>query len=278
MRLVSWEINLSEDQIGYEKKTPAARVTGYIWDALSVYPEKKRPAVVICPGGAYEHLSDREGEPVALQFGTMGIHAFVLQYSLTPDVFPAALMELAEAVAHIRRQAEAWMVDPKRILVCGFSAGGHLACSLGAFWNREFLYGPLGRKPEEIRPDGMILGYPVISAGDCCHPGSIQNLLGEKGKDEKMRRLVSLEEQVGSHTPKTFLWHTITDPSVPAANSVRLTAALMEHQVNVEFHLFPAGGHGLSLASEEVSGADGRYVEPQCQSWIHLLKIWLEHF
>lgn len=278
MRLVSWEINLSEDQLGYEKKTPTARVTGYILDALSVYPEKKRPAVVICPGGAYEHLSDREGEPVALQFGTMGIHAFVLQYSLTPDVFPAALMELAEAVAHIRRQADAWMVDPKRILVCGFSAGGHLACSLGAFWNREFLYGPLGRKPEEIRPNGMILGYPVISAGDCCHPGSIQNLLGEKGKDEKMRRLVSLEEQVGSHTPKTFLWHTITDPSVPAANSVRLTAALMEHQVNVEFHLFPAGGHGLSLASEEVSGADGRYVEPQCQSWIHLLKIWLEHF
>ena len=105
-----------------------------------------------------------------------------------------------------------------------------------------------------------------------------QNLLGTHANDENLRRLVSLEHQVGSHTPKTFLWHTASDSNVPVANSLLLAEALTRHQVSLELHIYPVGCHGLSLATEEVSSSDGRYVEPQCQSWVSLLKTWLEHF
>ena len=213
-----------------------------------------------------------------MQLTAMGIHAFILKYSLAPDVFPAGLMELAETVSEIKAHADTWMIDPERILVCGFSAGGHLACSLGAFWNQEFLWKSLNKKPEEIRPDGMILCYPVITAGVDSHQGSFQNLLGKNAHDEIQRSLVSLEHHVGSHTPKTFLWHTASDSSVPVANSLLLAEALTRHHVSLELHIYPVGCHGLSLATEEVSASDGRYVEPQCQSWISLLKTWLEHF
>lgn len=278
MNILTWEISLTKEQLGYEKLTPPASVTGYLLDPVSLSATKRRPAVIICPGGGYGHLSDREGEPVAMQLAAMGIHTFILKYSLAPDVFPASLMELAETVSEIRAHADSWMVDPDRILVCGFSAGGHLACSLGAFWNREFLWKPLNKKADEIRPDGMILCYPVITSGADCHQGSFQNLLGTHANDENLRRLVSLEHQVGSHTPKTFLWHTASDSNVPVANSLLLAEALTRHQVSLELHIYPVGCHGLSLATEEVSSSDGRYVEPQCQSWISLLKTWLEHF
>ena len=175
MNILTWEICLTKEQLGYEKLTPPASVTGYILDPVSLSANRRRPAVIICPGGGYEHLSDREGEPVAMQLTAMGIHAFILKYSLAPDVFPAGLMELAETVSEIKAHADTWMIDPERILVCGFSAGGHLACSLGAFWNQEFLWKSLNKKPEEIRPDGMILCYPVITAGVDSHQGSFQN-------------------------------------------------------------------------------------------------------
>ena len=278
MNILTWEICLTKEQLGYEKLTPPASVTGYILDPVSLSANRRRPAVIICPGGGYEHLSDREGEPVAMQLTAMGIHAFILKYSLAPDVFPAGLRELAETVSEIKAHADTWMIDPERILVCGFSAGGHLACSLGAFWNQEFLWTSLNKKPEEIRPDGMILCYPVITAGVDSHQGSFQNLLGKNAHDEIQRSLVSLEHHVGSHTPKTFLWHTASDSSVPVANSLLLAEALTRHHVSLELHIYPVGCHGLSLATEEVSASDGRYVEPQCQSWISLLKTWLEHF
>ena len=102
MNILTWEICLTKEQLGYEKLTPPASVTGYILDPVSLSANRRRPAVIICPGGGYEHLSDREGEPVAMQLTAMGIHAFILKYSLAPDVFPAGLMELAETVSEIK--------------------------------------------------------------------------------------------------------------------------------------------------------------------------------
>ena len=278
MKLITWKIQLSKEAQACKKETPPASVTGYILDSISVKPERKRPAVIICPGGGYVHLSDRESEPIALQFAAMGVHPFILNYSLAPDVFPTSLMELADTVSYIRNHAEEWMIDPDKILVCGFSAGGHLACSLGAFWNQDFLYKTLNKTPEEIHPNGMILCYPVITSGAFCHPGSFKNLLGDQAENTELQQFVSLENQVGKHTPKTFLWHTASDTSVPLMNSLLLAEALTKHQVNLEFHVYPVGVHGLSLANSEVSPADGHYVEPQCQSWISLLKTWIEHF
>jgi len=271
------QIIITAEQTGKEKSTDDAFLNAYLLDPISVALERRRPAVIICPGGGYEHLSDREGEPIAMQFLSMGCHAFVLHYSLAPDVFPYPQMELAYAVSLVRSHAAEWMVDPEKIIVCGFSAGGHLACSLGAYWNQEFLYKPLELAPEDIRPDGMILAYPVITSGPFCHSGSFLNLLGSDSGNETLRRLVSLEYQVGAHTPRTFLWHTSTDNSVPVKNSYLLAEALTEHGVNVEMHIYPEGGHGLSLATSEVSGEDGRYIVPLCQNWISLAKTWLEH-
>ncbi|MFT4106303.1 MAG: alpha/beta hydrolase [Lacrimispora sp.] len=278
MKQFTLEILITDKQAGQKKLTPPASLSAYLLDSVSVAPDRLRPAVVICPGGGYGRLSDREGEPVAAQFLSMGCHVFILRYSTAPDCFPYPQMELALAMSHIRSHALEWQIDPGKIIVAGFSAGGHLACSLGAFWNREFLYGPLNLEPESIRPDGMILSYPVITSGPGCHAGSFQNLLGEKAEDESLRRLVSLEHQVGAHTPRTFLWHTSTDNSVPVKNSLLLADALTSHGVSIEMHIYPTGVHGLSLATREVSGEDGRYMEPQCQSWISLAKTWLECF
>ncbi|MBR1614806.1 MAG: alpha/beta hydrolase, partial [Treponema sp.] len=119
--------------------------------------EKKLPMVVVCPGGGYEHLSERESEPVAKKMNALGYHAMVLSYSLAPMEFPAAMCDLAEAVALVRRNADEWNVDENRIIVCGFSAGGHLAASLGCYWRSGIIQDLLPYTPEETRPNFLIL-------------------------------------------------------------------------------------------------------------------------
>ena len=250
-----------------------ADLTAYILEPVDGILDKKRPAVLLCPGGGYRTLSTREDQPIAMKYLAAGFHVFVLHYSLAPDVFPRALMELALAMKVIREHGDEWNVDVDRIAVSGFSAGGHLACCLGVFWD-----GALGVKPEMIRPDGMILCYPVITSGEYCHKGSFECLMGAEAskKDEKLRRLLSLEYQVGPQVPKTFLWHTWTDQSVPVENSLLLLQALRKAGVNVEAHLYPVGPHGIALGTEETQGIDQKYLEPYCDSWMGLAIRWIE--
>lgn len=275
MKFFSWDIPLPKEcGRGEEKET--ARTDAYLLDWSEEGAGKARPAVVICPGGGYRFVCPREGEPVAMQYLSMGYHAFVLHYAVAPERFPTALWQLALVVARIRENSGQWLVDPEKIVVSGFSAGGHLACSLGAFWNREFVYGALGRKPEEIRPNAMLLSYPVITSGPFCHKGSFEKLLGEEADNKEKRDFVSLERQVGPHTPRTFVWHTATDDSVPVQNSLLLAEALVNSGVNVELHIFPTGCHGLSLATEDTSNGMEKMVVPRCQSWIALAGEWLK--
>lgn len=276
MKLLTWNL-LLPGKTGSGKEENKATATAYLLDWGENGEKKIRPAVVICPGGGYGHMAHREGEPVAMEYLAMGYHAFVIRYSLAPNRFPTALLELALLMSQIREHSQEWFVDPDKIVVSGFSAGGHLACSLGTLWNREFVYEPLGKQAEDIRPNGMILGYPVISSGPYCHAPSFERLLGEEAQNEEKRHLVSLEEQVGPHTPKTFLWHTVTDDTVPVQNAFLLAESLIRNQVSVEFHLYPTGGHGLSLATWETCGGRKELVEPQCQSWISLAGEWLRH-
>lgn len=252
-----------------------AKLTAYVLDNISVAEDRRRPAVIVVPGGGYWNRSDREKEPVAMQFLAMGCHAFVLDYSVAPHHFPVSVRELFQAAAMIRERAEEWNVDPDGILVCGFSAGGHLACSLGTFWNQPLTYEALGRKPEEGKPDGLILCYPVITSGEFRHPGSIQKLLGED-PDPDTLSLVSLEHQVTGDMPPVFLWTTQTDGTVPVENSLLLAAAIQRAGVSLEFHLYPSGVHGLSLATKETAGNRESLVEPCCQSWISLVQSWIE--
>lgn len=276
MKLLTWDLPLMQPEGDGREDDKAASVTAYLLD-WGQEEEKKRPAVIICPGGGYWRHSPREGEPIAMEYLAMGCHAFILQYTVRPGSFPEGLLELALLVAQIRERSQEWKVDSDKIVVSGFSAGGHLACSLGVFWNREFVYGPIGRKAEEIRPDGMILCYPVITSGIYCHEGSFKNLLGDQAANHEKRRLVSLEKQAGPHTPKVFMWHTFTDETVPVQNALLFADALVKNGVNLEFHLFPSGGHGLSLAREDTGNGQENLVEPRCQCWINLAGEWIKN-
>ncbi len=249
----------------------------YVLDNYKAIDENRvRPAVLICPGGGYTHTSDREAEAIAVQMNAMGFQAFVLYYSCAPAaVFPRPQLEAAKAVLTIRENAQKWHVDPNKVIVLGFSAGGHLAASVGVLYNRELLYQPLGTKPEQIKPSGLILCYPVITAGEFAHRGSIVSLLGEKKEYED---LVSLERQVTEDTPPAFLWHTYEDGSVPVENSMLFASALREKKVPFELHIYPRGSHGLSLANAETKSANGsNTIVPEVQSWVGLAGTWIRN-
>ena len=232
------------------------------------------PAVIICPGGGYIGCSPREGEPVALRFVSEGCHAFVLNYPVAPDRYPASLLYISAAVAWVRRNAEALNVDPEQVVVCGFSAAGHLCASLCALWQEDFIHQQLGLTPEENRPDASILCYPVITFGPFAHVGSRKNLLGED-PDPALVEKLSLENSVSSNFPPTFLWNTYTDGIVPAENSLLLAASLRQAGVSVEFHMFHEGPHGLSMC-DHTTATSADTINPHCASWFPLCCQWLK--
>ena len=166
MELIKMNLEIPYEKAGAEKPESAAQLVCY-YSSRRTSPVP-RPAVVICPGGGYRYTSSREPESIAMQYLAAGMQAFVLYYNCAPSVFPCALLELAKSVSIVRSHAAEWNIDPDKILVVGFSAGGHLAASIGCFWNQEFVYGPLGLTAEDIRPNGNILGYPVITSGEFC--------------------------------------------------------------------------------------------------------------
>ncbi|MDO5540293.1 MAG: alpha/beta hydrolase [Eubacteriales bacterium] len=245
-----------------------------LWEGSQELMAKQRPMILICPGGGYRIVSDREADPVAAQFFAMGYHTAVLRYSVSPARYPTALLQLAGAVKLIRENAAEWMVDSKKILVNGYSAGGHLAASLGVFWKKEILKDFYKCDSECFRPNGLILSYPVISSGEFAHRGSFEKLLGE-GEKEPGKEM-SLEMQVNKDVPITFLWHTDGDDTVPVENSVMFYSALHREGIPAELHIFQKGGHGLSTADKLAQNADGYGIQPECQCWIPMVHTWIE--
>lgn len=208
---------------------------------------RRRPAVLIFPGGGYEHVSPREAEPVALRFAANGYAAFVLEYSCGPHPFPVALREAAMAVKYIRSNAEQLGVNEHMVAAVGFSAGGHLCGMLGTLYDDALLkdIGP----SETLRPDALGLCYPVAVSWGSTHEGSFENLTFG---DEALRGRLSLEKLVRSDMPPVFIWHTRQDASVPCRNSLILAAALAETDVPFALHIYHKGPHGLSVADETV--------------------------
>ncbi|KFI68565.1 Xylan esterase/lipase [Bifidobacterium magnum] len=236
--------------------------------------DRVRPCVVVVPGGGYLENSAREAEPIAVRMLSYGFQACVLHYSTAPSCHPVALAELAQAVALVRARAGDWHIDPRAVFVAGFSAGGHLAANLGAAWDGPML-ASFGFDAQTIRPDGLMLGYPVISAGSFAHTPSFKRLLGERADDDAARAAVSIERLVTDAFPPTFLFHTMTDATVPVENSILLLQALRCAGVPVEAHFFPTGRHGVSLGTEESRYADGTGVEPCVQVWPNLFRDWV---
>lgn len=288
--------------IRVEGSQPYARLVVYIQDYTDALAVQERPLVLLCPGGGYGRTSDRESESMALQFLAMGYHAAVLRYSCAPSRYPTALLELAESVRLIRENARQWHICPDKLVIQGCSAGGHLAACYCMFWNQTWLRECTGiQDPELLRPNGMLLCYPVITSGEFAHRGSFENLIGyscseqetngepdmigeqevtegqEMTEDqEKLLQLLSLENQVNEDVPPTFIWHTFSDQSVPVENSLLLVGALRRAGIPTEFHMYPRGSHGLALATTLTETSDGRCVQEECASWIGLAHTWLE--
>lgn len=255
-----------------------AKLITYIQDYNEGFFTTERPCILIMPGGGYTNLAkQKEGEVYALQMCAMGYHAAVLEYSVSPACYPTQILEVAKAVKILREHAAEWHINPDRIFVCGSSAGGHLAASYGCFWHEDFVAEAMGLFDKEIlRPNGMILCYPVITGGEKAHRGSFVHVCGDK-YDELVDKL-SIEKQINEYTPKAFIWHTFTDLSVPVENALLLASALREHDIPFELHIYPTGKHGLGMADWTTQGKDCLGIEPACQSWIKLLRVWLEHF
>ena len=230
-----------------------------------------RPAVILCPGGASVMLSDREKDPTAAEFFAMGAQVFVLEYSVgagAADKRP--LEELARTVMLVRQNAAAWLVDPAKIVVMGFSEGGHLACSIGVHWDDPEIMERCGTADAKLlRPDGMILCYPVITM--------TEGLTNQKTKENvtagthEPESYWSLETQVNENTPPTFIWHTMTDSGVPVENSLLFVSALHRCGVSCEAHFFPQGKHGLSMCTREVNTLD-----PIVRQWMPLCRNWMD--
>lgn len=263
--------------ISRKLKNSEAIISAYIPEnSEEININKKRETIIISPGGGYEFTSDREAEPIALKFVAQGFNAVVIRYSIAPVRYPTALLELAETVRYVREKEKEWNVDTEKVIVCGFSAGGHLAGSLGVLWNNEIIEKYLDIKNEEVKPNAMILCYPVISSGEFAHKGSFDSLLGEK-EAEISRENLSLEKLVSIETPKTFLWHTFDDGTVPVQNSLLFSNALASNKVQFELHIYPSGVHGLGLC-EEITAMNGRseHINSHIASWFNLACQWIK--
>lgn len=245
----------------------------YFMDTSEEFYDQERPAILLMPGGAYRFTSDREAEPIALRLNAMGYHVAVLRYSCAPAAFPQALWECAAAFRFLRENAAEYHINKERILTMGFSAGGHLAASFGIFWNHPLITNVF--HDPSLRPFAQILCYPVISSGTMAHEESFRNLLQEDYDKPEMRQFVSLERQVHSDVPRTFLWHTYSDPTVPVANSLLFASALVKAGVLCELHVYDKGPHGLATAGKLTRRCDGEKLQPECESWIPLLETWL---
>lgn len=275
--------NILKEEIRVPGTLPDTYLETFLLDITPKFLIQERPLIVVCPGGGYRFTSDREAEIVAMQFNAMGYHTAVLRYSCAPAEFPTALMELSKAVAYLRSNADKWAIDPERIAVLGFSAGGHLAASLGVFWNTEW-YAQIRREKgieltaEQIKPNGLILAYPVISSGEHAHRDSFVALLGEeRSQDSEWLSRMSLDMQDMKDVPPAFIWHTTYDDSVPIENSLYFATALMKAHKPVEYHVFPGDMHGLSLADWRTR-SEKRMYDTTAAQWIGLVKQWIENW
>ncbi len=227
-----------------------------------------RTCVIICPGGGYRILaSSHEGYDIAAKFNEIGVSALVLYYRLPEDSAQiekkyAPLQDAQSAIALVRTNATKWNIDPAKVGIMGFSAGGHLAATASTHFNKDYTGIHLGAS---LRPDFSILLYPVISVRSFGHGGSSLSLLGKNPTEEELA-LFSNEEQVNAQTPKAFLVHAADDMAVPLKNSLVYAERLTANKVPVDLHVYAKGGHGFGLNNKTTSG----------DLWFDRLTTWLK--
>ena len=297
------------EKIYLDKESESATLTTYVLDdSPEMLKGKNRPAIIICPGGGYFSCSDREAEPVALYFASIGYHAFVLKYTTynngpleMPDlsrplpkkeisIYPRQIRELGQAMLLIRKNASKWHVDTERIGVCGFSAGGHVAGLYSTQFNEPVLTDYLGASKNDLRPAFAILGYAItdyhLLDADLerkknnpmdYHFMKASNVAtcGTEVPDKELETKLSPVDHIDSETPPFFIWTTATDPLVTPLHSLKLATVLAENNISYEIHIFDQGSHGLSLASQAAASSKSQ-ISSVVSQWTNLCARWLE--
>lgn len=256
---------------------PECSLTAFIHEEDSA----PRPTVIVCPGGSYRYQSTRESEPIASFYYNAGFNSFLLRYSIGDKAINyAPIIEAAMSIKHIRENAALYNSDPEKIVVCGFSAGGHLAGSAGILWNipevRDAIGVTNGSAPEGInRPNGIILCYAVITAGEYTHRGSIKHLAGREDYGEEDVERFSLERHVDETTPPMFVWHTLGDRGVHIKNPLQLIDAYVEKGIPFEAHIYPEGPHGMSLCNKVTWEGKPENLSEHVGTWKDLSVTWI---
>ena len=229
--------------------------------------------MIVCPGGGYGMCSQREAEPIALQFLPQGYNVFTITYSVAPHRFPTQLREVAALMELIYKNAETWNCDTEKIAIIGFSAGGHLAAHYSTMFDckevREVF-------PESKSVNASVLCYPVIPADPAhAHMGSFHNLVGKTDISPEETEYFSCEKNVKDTTPPAFIWHTAEDNGVPVMNSLMYAGALSAHKVPFELHIYPFGGHGLSTGDAQTNNNMNERTK-HIGNWLTSLEKWLK--
>lgn len=242
---------------------PDATLEGYILDCnITLGQDVARPAIVVLPGGGYVYCSDAEAEPVALSYTASGFHAFILRYSVGRNAKDfAPLKQVDWVIGMLRENAKAWHIDPNKILVCGFSAGGHLALSSGVMG--------------ENKPNGMILGYPVASAP--CWPGMdfmLKLLTGKETVTQADADVFDLIPKITKDAPPVFLMATAEDALTPYG-SLAIAKRYSEVGLGYELHIFQYGPHGYSLANATSAMGSSQKLDASFAHWQKLSVDWI---
>lgn len=290
----------------YENRPDVTLTTYLIEDSREMLNGRKRPAILICPGGAYMFCSDREAEPIALRFMAMGYHAFVLRYSvynkgemvdprgempLDPDSqYPNAMCDIGAAMLYIRDHGEEWLVDADQVFLSGFSAGAHNSAMYCTQWNSGLLSERFGRPSADFRPAGAVLGYGYYDWAVFREIGEENEMarmlnesvdfayFGTKHPTREQYETASPALHVTKDTPPMFLWTTCGDNILPSQQSMLMGCALAEAGIPYELHIFETGDHGLALADQASAGFQEQ-INGDVAGWIPMAQRWLErHF
>ena len=234
--------------------------------------DKKRPCMIVCPGGGYGMCSQRESEPIALHFLPQGFIVFVITYSVAPHRFPTQLREVAALIELIYENADNWNCNTEKLAIIGFSAGGHLAAHYTTAYNCKEVRQVF---PESKPVNASLLCYPVITADPAySHKGSFVNLSGREEPTPEDINYFSCDRLVSEGTPPAFLWHTAEDNCVPVMNSILYASALGRYKIPFELHIYPYGWHGLSTADYLTNNGTNEKTD-HAAAWLTAAEKWL---
>ena len=259
-----------------EEGNENAYIETYVADPVSGFT---RDAILVIPGGGYQNVcSEREGEPIALAFLAQGYNAFVLHYSVTSvsdRVFPAQLKEASLAMKHIKDNAEVYGIHKDRVFAVGFSAGGHLAASLGVLWGNQEVNDAIDMPFGYNKPTGVMLIYPVIS--NIGHVGSFKNLFHTENPTEKQLQKSCIDINVTIDASPAFMLHTVDDAVVHVQNTLSLAQAYTKAGVPYEMHVYPSGPHGVALGNEITKCGTPGWENAAIAKWVESAVFWAKN-